>query len=157
MFEKNIFFFVMHYQKTASLSSISFFRTRLLQNTYYLKYIFRNIWHVFCFCLFVCLFVFFLRYVDEENRNVEAILINEVRGNFGKKKWPKAEIKGKSCIFPSFLNLAVSRCCGQVQSSNETIQKIEKTLKFPKNKSKPIILLATPRNTLKSLSTHLHI
>ena len=36
--------------------------------------------------VFVCLFVFFLRYVDEENRNVEAILINEVRGNFGKKK-----------------------------------------------------------------------
>ena len=37
--------------------------------TYYLKYIFRNIWHIFCFCLFVCLF-FFLRYVDDENRNV---------------------------------------------------------------------------------------
>ena len=55
---KNIFFFVMHYQKTASLSSVSFFRTRLLQNTYYLKYIFRNIRHVFCFCfcLFVCFF-----------------------------------------------------------------------------------------------------
>ena len=91
---------------------------------------------VFVFvCLFVCLF-FFLRYVDEENRNVEAILINEVRGNFGKKKWPKAEIKGKSCIFPSFLNLAVSKCCGQVQSSNETIQKIEKTLKFPYQKTR---------------------
>ena len=90
---------------------------------------------VFVFvCLFVCFF--FLRYVDEENRNVEAILINEVRGNFGKKKWPKAEIKGKSCIFPSFLNLAVSKCCGQVQSSNETIQKIEKTLKFPYQKTR---------------------
>ena len=72
-----------------------------------------------------------MRYVDEENRNIEAILVNEVRGNFGKKKWPKEEIKGKSSIFLSSLNLAVSRCCGQVQSSNETIQKIEKTLKFP--------------------------
>ena len=85
---------------------------------------------------FVFVFVFFLRYVDEENRNVEAILVNEVRGNFGKKKWPKAEIKGKSCIFLSSLSLAVARCSGQVQSSNETIQKIEKTLKFPYQKTR---------------------
>ena len=30
---KNIFFFVMYYQKTATLGSLSFFRTRLLQYT----------------------------------------------------------------------------------------------------------------------------
>ena len=27
--------------------------------------------------------------------------INEVRGNFRKKKWPKVAINGKSCIFLS--------------------------------------------------------
>ena len=59
-----------------------------------------------------------LRYDDEENKNFEGILVSEVRGKFGKKKWPKAEIKGKLCTFVSSLNLVVSRCCRQVQSSN---------------------------------------
>ena len=40
-----------------------------------------------------------------ENKNVEGILVNEVRGNFGKKKWPKTEKKGKLYTFLSFLNL----------------------------------------------------
>ena len=59
-----------------------------------------------------------LRYDDEENKNFEGILVSEVRGKFGKKKWPKAEIKGKLCTFLSFLNLVVCRCFRQVQSSN---------------------------------------
>ena len=59
-----------------------------------------------------------LRYDDEENKNFEGILVSEVRGKFGKKKWPKAEIKDKLCTFLSFLNLVVCRCFRQVQSSN---------------------------------------
>ena len=59
-----------------------------------------------------------LRYDDEENKTFEGILVSEVRGKFGKKKWPKAEIKGKLCTFLSFLNLVVCRCFRQVQSSN---------------------------------------
>ena len=78
--------------------------------------------------------LFSLRYDDEENKNFEGILVNEVRGNFGKKKWAKAEIKGKSCIFLSSLNLSVSRCFGKVQSPKNIIQKMEKTLKFPYQK-----------------------
>ena len=74
------------------------------------------------------LFVFICsKYEDEENKNFEDILVSEVRGKFGKKKWPKAETKGKLCSFVSSLNLVVSRCCRQVQSSN-IIQNIEKPL-----------------------------
>ena len=72
--------------------------------------------------VFIC-----LKYEDEENKNFEDILVSEVRGKFGEKKWPKAETKGKLCSFVSSLNLVVSRCCGQVQSSN-IIQNIEKPL-----------------------------
>ena len=74
------------------------------------------------------------RYSDAKNQNIDGILVNEVRGNFGKKKWAKAEIKGKSGIFLSSLNLSVSRCFGKVQSPNNIIQKMEKTLKFPYQK-----------------------
>ena len=72
--------------------------------------------------VFIC-----LKYDDEENKNFEGILVSEVRGKFGKKKWPKAEIKGKLCTFLSSLNLVVCRCCRQVQSSN-IMQNIEKAL-----------------------------
>ena len=68
-----------------------------------------------------------LRYEDEEYKNFEGSLVSEVRGKFGKKKWPKAETKGKLCTFLSSLNLVVSRCCRQVQSSN-IIQNTEKAL-----------------------------
>ena len=74
------------------------------------------------------LFVFIgLRYDDEENKNFEGILVSEVRGKFGKKKWPKAETKGKLCTFLSSLNLVVSGCCRQMKSSN-IIQNTEKAL-----------------------------
>ena len=73
--------------------------------------------------VFIC-----LKYNDEENKNFEGILVSEVRGKFGKKKWPKAETKGKLFTFLSSLNLVVCRCCRQVQSSN-IIQNIEKLLK----------------------------
>ena len=99
--------------------------------------------------VFIC-----LKYDDVENKNFEGILVSEVRGKFEKKKWPKAETKGKLCIFLSSLNLVVCRCCRQVQSSN-IIQNIEELLKLiiptPKNNGKPTTLLATPRNTLNSL------
>lgn len=35
----------------------------------------------------------FLRYEHEGNRKVEGTIVKEVRGNFGKDKWEKAEIK----------------------------------------------------------------
>ena len=35
-----------------------------------------------------------LRYQDEGNIVVEKVIVKEIRGNFGKKKWTKAEIKG---------------------------------------------------------------
>lgn len=34
------------------------------------------------------------RYQDEGNIAVEKVIVKEIRGNFGKKKWTKAEIKG---------------------------------------------------------------
>ena len=40
----------------------------------------------------------FLRYEHEANRKVEGTIVKEVRGNFGKDKWEKAEIKGASIL-----------------------------------------------------------
>ena len=35
-----------------------------------------------------------LSYQDDGNIAVEKVIVKEIRGNFGKKKWTKAEIKG---------------------------------------------------------------
>ena len=45
--------------------------------------------------VFIC-----LKYGDEENKDFEGIVVSEVRGKFGKKKWPKAETRGK--LFSKF-------------------------------------------------------
>ena len=55
-----------------------------------------------------------MRYEHEGHKKIEGtIIVKEVRGNFGKEKWDKAEIKGRKileCICLCHLHCMYS-CC----------------------------------------------
>lgn len=53
-----------------------------------------------------------MRYDHEDNKKIEEILVKEVRGNFGKKKWVKAEIKG------TYMYTLYAVCTGGVGKAN---------------------------------------
>ena len=49
-----------------------------------------------------------LRYQDDGNIAVEKVIVKEIRGNFGKKKWTKTEIKG---MYRSYVYLYMYITC----------------------------------------------
>ena len=53
-------------------------------------------------CYYYHYHYYLFRYDHEDNKKVESVVLKEVRGNFGKGKWPKGVIKGMHLLMHIF-------------------------------------------------------